>query len=1217
MFGRTCQAAFLVALFLTSLGMGVVESSVNLDEAPSQQRSEGVDGVVDVPNYRIGDEWVYETKFDIAQLLAQANVSASLNTLTGDTTNEVTDISYTTDTDGTTVLVYEIEISGSFTSANGNTNCGATLEGVNGRVNIEYQGLDVIRARDLGLITSDFFLGVDFIPCVFGAPLGFLKEDLGDVTFNNSYTPAKERHDFPMRKGEQWYMPFSASTIVTGTSEYFDPSQFDSTEAENNSWQVIKNEAPTENGSSPPQYSGCDDSYKVAEWNATGVNAGFNWYCPAVRGSVWNRIINPAGFTIDWILKTYSPSDSNSVVPASSPGGRNTQINVQTTTTATLPDAIEQISIDYGVAGSPSIPIKNTNLQLRYEIADTIANPTTDNNGQAQVGLNVSDETDDTPTKDDHTSNGVVVYDPVGRVVGATTVVQDLSVVGVDLIAQASSVIVERTRGEDTATLSASIGYNALPGDILTFSLPAQNRGVLTAPSTSMEIETPDGSVIRNALSAIAPYAEERVEVDWSVPGDMAIGTAEMTFVVDPDENVTADANRSNNAASLSIFIGRAPTADLQVDEGKYTYENITLNATESFDTDGGDVDCLFEIESRAGLIDVIEAPGCWTQWNWSNSGTWSVKVLVVDEELDVDEMQVDVVVFNRAPNFELSYPESVAVESPVTIEVLNMTDVDTVAPAGQIVKVYWPDWTDCGVVNDAEASDKKCTFTPTDEGMISITAQGIDDDGDFKNITAEIMVLNIPPTISAPSLLKGGLEVMPDENGTWHLDEDEVALLRATASDSANDEGTVIIEWHPSLNDENWTVSSIGISSSEAVSWNTSGEHTIQVRAIDADGATSDLRQAMVMIHNVAPSVTGLPGNTPAIEGDMLNLSVVASDTPSDMGSLEICWDLDAKLDDDDDGITDNDCEFTGATINPTWTTKGVRMITVTVTDDDGATAQQSMNVSVLNLPPREVANSQTSFTNLTEGDNLTLLGSDLITDSANDIENLAYQWDSSHLDTDSDGSKTGDVDFTGLAWNMDNLPPGSWTVVLTVTDDDGESISRELTIVVAELPADGLIESITSAVGTTTAVVIGLLGIIIVGLVIFLLFTRQGSSQAEDFGMFEQSQFASAPKPVEAIPAAQPAQPEPMAAQPASQPVASEPYAAPMELETAVSAGPPVPASGLPDGWTMEQWNYYGEQWLAANQPAPAPVQPIVSQTPPTSESTELQSLLDDLDF
>ena len=26
----------------------------------------------------------------------------------------------------------------------------------------------------------------------------------------------------------------------------------------------------------------------------------------------------------------------------------------------------------------------------------------------------------------------------------------------------------------------------------------------------------------------------------------------------------------------------------------------------------------------------------------------------------------------------------------------------------------------------------------------------------------------------------------------------------------------------------------------------------------------------------------------------------------------------------------------------------------------------------------------------------------------------------------------------------------------------------------------------------------------------------------------------------------------------------------------------GPPLPPSGLPEGWTMEQWEHYGEQWL-----------------------------------
>ena len=28
--------------------------------------------------------------------------------------------------------------------------------------------------------------------------------------------------------------------------------------------------------------------------------------------------------------------------------------------------------------------------------------------------------------------------------------------------------------------------------------------------------------------------------------------------------------------------------------------------------------------------------------------------------------------------------------------------------------------------------------------------------------------------------------------------------------------------------------------------------------------------------------------------------------------------------------------------------------------------------------------------------------------------------------------------------------------------------------------------------------------------------------------------------------------------------------------------STGPPVPEGGLPEGWTMEQWEYYGQEHL-----------------------------------
>ena len=33
-------------------------------------------------------------------------------------------------------------------------------------------------------------------------------------------------------------------------------------------------------------------------------------------------------------------------------------------------------------------------------------------------------------------------------------------------------------------------------------------------------------------------------------------------------------------------------------------------------------------------------------------------------------------------------------------------------------------------------------------------------------------------------------------------------------------------------------------------------------------------------------------------------------------------------------------------------------------------------------------------------------------------------------------------------------------------------------------------------------------------------------------------------------------------------------------------VQSGPPLPSTGLPEGWTIEQWNHYGQQWLDNNQ-------------------------------
>ena len=159
--------------------------------------------------------------------------------------------------------------------------------------------------------------------------------------------------------------------------------------------------------------------------------------------------------------------------------------------------------------------------------------------------MNVSDYTDNSPSSDDHTSNGVIIWDPQQRIIGVATIWMDLSLVAVDLVAQTESIIVERTRDGETITLSQSIGFNALPGDTAEFSLPAQNRGLLSSVATEIEVTTPDNVTTRQLISSIGPYGEQRVSVNWTVPEGSQIGNQIVKFNVDPDGYEYRDANLS------------------------------------------------------------------------------------------------------------------------------------------------------------------------------------------------------------------------------------------------------------------------------------------------------------------------------------------------------------------------------------------------------------------------------------------------------------------------------------------------------------------------------------------------------------------------------------------------------------------------------------------------------------------------------------------------
>ena len=1123
----------------------------------------------DVPNWRIGDTWVYETKFDVAGLIQSANVSASIQTLTGDTSMEVTDIRFETIL-GVQTLIYEVTISGDYSSGNS----GASLEGTSGRLEIEYDGIDLLRANDLAMWDSTFTLVVDFAPF----NIGFLSQELADITFATVYEPPREKYDFPLRTGDQWTSTYDSATNVTGSSDYFDPTTFDSPFVEDNTtYQVTTDGVPTEDGDSP-SYSGCDDSSKVNSWNNTGTSNGFEWYCDSVRSYAWYRIINPAGFQIDWLLKSYSPTDSSGGNPTSSPGIRNTVIEVVPEFVAILPNATEEVVGHFTVNTANEV---GKNLQLRYEVDGVVMSLTTDSDGKVFPDLDVGFAQDASPSSDDWTSNGVIIWDPVNKIVGAGTIVMDLSVVGVDLVAKPDSMIVTRTRGNDSLILSKASGYNALPGDNIQFSVPAQNRGVLTSPTTEMEIVTPDGTTVRGNLPELAPYSEARVDVNWTVPANTPIGDQTLTFMVDPDNLVTADANRSNNGAALDIFIGRMPVADMTLSDNVFTFVNVSIDASASFDTDGGNVGCFFEIEDGF-RTEFVDAPSCQTNWSWFDDGVWEVKVIVVDDELDEVEMVMNATILNRDPYVNLTtMTPTVNAGTQITFNATDSGDIDTVSPEGQYVTISWP-----GSACEEGLYGPYCTITTEEEGVHEIEVMVTDDDNASVTDTISFEVMNVAPTIGEMNFAIGGIPYLTAEDGTWTIDEEVIATLLIEADDTLSDKEDLLITWYPDDLDQNWTVTTSGPTSEITVSWDKSGLHTIRVFSTDDDGVTSDTVLGYVRVLNIAPVLDVLPASQALFEDEILNLSAIATDI-ADADDLRFCWDLVVSIDSDENGIATDDCDVEGADLLYSWGTSGLRTVTANVWDDDNATDSFSVDVTIVNRPPAANIFVPEGGFIVTEGDSITFSASNS-SDTASDRSSLSFIWD----DPATEGATQ---DGFGENYTISFDRPGKFFVNLTVTDDDGKSSTASVIVEVKEKPAEGLF-------GMNNTLMIGsVLGVVIVMLIGFLMLRGRESNTVpvetkivQDFGWDNSS-----PELSQSVPPTQIA-------------------------DATANRGPPLPANGLPEGWTMEQWEYYGEQYLATNPEVAAPVysepapqtyvqpEPVYTQPAPTATFTEPASSL-----
>ena len=1015
------SAAKALFVALSIISPAIIQASIS--QAPQQKlgdedaifvSSRNIN-VIDVPEWRIGDNWMYDGYLDVADFVASSGVSSNVENLDGTLDMTVVGI-YEDFIEGNSSLVYEVSSIGQYQSPGPISISTDSISG-NGCLYADMASTEIIRASDLATFSQEATVDVYFDPFIFGACSSFLRQDIGVLTVLNTYSPPLENYDFPLNVGESWSMGYYQETNYSGVSEVVTiPS--DSSDYNSTSWEIVSQ------GFSGVSYSGCQQSYNISNFDDDGDLVGFNWFCPAIRGNIKSKFIQSFGFTAVHDLTSYTPAS------------RGVELSVQ------LEYPLSPVGIPISVlvqASDQGQPKTDTTIQLRYEsFSDGLGgsqffqNYTTDANGSFQATINSGSSPDYSVGPGELGSHGILAWLQNESIIGARSLIIDPDVHEIDLVTLSEGVSVTRTREGTPQTLSPS-GYNAVPGDEIVFSVPVLNRGLLSSPPTEMSILTPFGSTINGLVPSLGSLEEARIEVNWTVPDDHPYGNVSLIFTVDPYEQITEDGNRTNNAGSSRIYIGAEPSPSLQLQSEVMTNEPLVIDASGSYDPDGGSLDCQFAIQNPDMSVSEFDEDDCIIEFEWDDDGSFAVNLSVLDDENDLAQISAIVTVKNRPPVVNLTAEASeVIVSNPITFKISNVSDEDTQNPSAP-VDIIWNEECQQGRVG------LECTIVPLTEGPLTANVMVTDDDGATTSSSHTINVTNLPPFSPIAEVWIGQERLSKDERGAYLIYENDTIILYGQAQDSLNDIDSLAHLWRPdaeNLPDLNY--SSIGKISSISHTYNYSGLQLATFIVSDNDGASTDLLVIPIDVLNVPPKINPVEDLGMIQEDEEFSIEISVEDTANDIESLIYCFDLDPISDADSDGNKSNDCDVPSKQLIHHWpdASKSPSYIVFHVMDDDGASASTEISLEVYNAPP--IAMASASLYEPIEGETI-VLSANGTSDSMADMDFLIFHWDLDTLfDSDGDGNSDNDIDMVGKWVEFDYASSGLKQVKLTVYDED-----------------------------------------------------------------------------------------------------------------------------------------------------------------------------------
>lgn len=317
---------------------------------------------------------------------------------------------------------------------------------------------------------------------------------------------------------------------------------------------------------------------------------------------------------------------------------------------------------------------------------------------------------------------------------------------------------------------------------------------------------------------------------------------------------------------------------------------------------------------------------------------------------------------------------------------------------------IYW----DFG--DGSYAQGANVTHTYAEDGVYIATLIITDAFGAMSVHHILVTVLNSPPTADAGSDVSGY--------------EDETLTFTGGGSDPGG--GPMTYSWAFGDGD-------VATGQNVTHSYPKQGTYTVTLTVMDSDGLT-DTDTCTATITNVDP-VAGLTSNHTTEEGDVIGFyGTTTTDTPSDLPLLVYIWDF-------GDGTTG-----AGSMVSHAYRDEGTYTVTLTVTDDDLAVDTAIMTFVVDNAVPVASIDSVTCPDDpILSGDIITFVGSG--TDKGVD-DTLTYGWD-------FDDGTTATTATAAHAFSSS----GTYSVELTVTDNDGASHTVSTTVTVETL--ENVVES------------------------------------------------------------------------------------------------------------------------------------------------------------